>query len=191
MQLKITLEAGYEQSLKFMSFSYLDEADDVDEWWENQHPKAIKRAGILASKSPEHAKFLRAIQVWVEIKATRAYWQEYATYKVGSTELSASTMHKLSKRRPEACDFSVNTPFIVIETFQKIWDVHKAGEIDFMALKDSLPEGYLQTRGVNLNYATLRNIIVQRKGHRYKYWDDLIAQVMEQIEHPELLEDLL
>jgi hypothetical protein len=60
-----------------------------------------------------------------------------------------------------------------------------------MELKDSLPEGYLQTRDVSINYATLRNIISQRKDHRYLYWRDMISQIMQQIEHPELLEDLL
>ena len=63
--------------------------------------------------------------------------------------------------------------------------------MSFMELKDSLPEGYLQTRDISINYATLRNIIAQRKEHRYLYWRDMIAQMMAQVEHPEFLEDLL
>lgn len=184
-------EAGYERALKGMSYSYLDEAVDIDEWWKEQKPKALKRAGILCVKSPEHAKFLRQIWIWADVKATRAFWQEFDTYTVGCTRLSASTMHKLSKRRPENCDFSENTPLQVIKQFQDVWDWYQEGSVDLMTLKDSLPEGYLQTRGINLNYATLRNIITQRRGHRYKYWDEFIQQLFEQIQYPELVEDLI
>jgi len=182
---------GYHRAIKGMSFSHLDEAEDVVKWWEVQEPKARKRAILLAQKTPEHSKFLRQIWIWADVKATRAFWQEFDTYTVGCTRLSASTMHKLAKRRPVACDFSLNTPFVVIEAFQQIWDWYSEGKADFMTLKDALPEGYLQTRSVNLNYATLRNIISQRKGHRYKYWWDFIEQITAGIEHLELIDDLL
>jgi hypothetical protein len=38
---------------------------------------------------------------------------------------------------------------------------------------------------------SLRNIITQRKGHRYKYWCDFIEQITAGIEHLELIDDLL
>lgn len=185
-------EHGYHRAIKGMSFSYLDEADDVVKWWEIQEPKARKRAILLAQKTPEHSKFLRQIWIWADVKATRAFWQEFDTYTVGCTRLSASTMHKLSKRRPHVDDFSDTTHPAIISTFQQLWDLYSAGEItSFMVLKDALPEGYLQTRSINLNYATLRNIIAQRKEHRYRYWWDFIEQITAGIEHLELIDDLL
>jgi hypothetical protein len=183
-------EYGYDRAIKGMSMSHMDEAVNMEEWWTIQEPKARKRAVLLAVKTPEHSKFLRQIWIWADVKATRAFWQEFDTYTVGCTRLSASTMHKLSKRMPTFDDFSDTTPAEVIITFQRVWRDFKEERIDFMALKDSLPEGYLQTRGINLNYATLRNIIVQRKGHRYKYWWEFIEQLTAGIEHLELIEDL-
>lgn len=97
-------------------------------------------------------------------------------------------MHKLSKREPTFEDFSENTPTDVIRNFIDMWYLYK-GNIN--VLKDCLPEGYLQTRTINLNYATLRNIIYQRKGHRYKCWHEFIEQITAGIEHLELIEDLL
>jgi hypothetical protein len=184
-------EYGYHRAIKGMSLSHFDEADDVVKWWDVQEPKARKRAILLAQKTPEHSKFLRQIWIWADVKATRAFWQEFDTYTVGCTRLSASTMHKLSKREPTFEDFSKNTHPAAISTFQKLWDLFNTGEVGFMVLKDALPEGYLQTRTINLNYAALRNIIYQRKGHRYKYWLDFIEQITAGIEHLELIEDLL
>jgi hypothetical protein len=184
-------EYGYHRAIKGMSMSHMDEAVDMQEWWTIQEPKARRRAVLLAVKTPEHSKFLRQIWIWADVKATRAFWQEFDTYTQGCTRLSASTMHKLSKRRPENCDFSENTPIQVIKQFQEVWDWFQEGKIDLMGLKDALPEGYLQTRGINLNYATLRNIIYQRKGHRYKYWWTFIEELTAGLEHLELVDDLL
>ena len=191
LTLKIHEELGHEFALLGMSRSYYDEADDDFTWWQNQKPKAYKRAKLLCVKTPEHAKFLRAITVNMTVKATRAFWQEYATYKVGSVELSASTMHKLDKREPTVKDFSSNTPMTMIVAFQYAWHDYKVGNLTLVQLKDALPEGYLQTRDITINYATLRNIISQRKDHRYLYWRDFVEQLMNQIQHPELLEDLI
>jgi hypothetical protein len=192
MEVKIRQEAGYEWALKGMSYSYLDESVNVDEWWEQQTPKAIKRAGLLCVKTPEHAKFLRFIDVWVDIKTTRGLWVEFDTYRIGCDMLSGSTMHKLDKRPPTSDDFSSDTPNRMVKAFLCVWNEFKDNKgLDLSYLKDSLPEGYLQTRMVKLNYATIRNIISQRKGHRYKYWDMFIEQLLSQLEHPELIEDLI
>ena len=37
-----------------------------------------------------------------------------------------------------------------------------------------LPESFLQTRTVTLNYAVLRNIYFQRKGHKLSEWQSFI-----------------
>ena len=40
----------------------------------------------------------------------------------------------------------------------------------FEKIKAMLPEGFLQTRMVSLNYQVLRNMYQQRKGHRLTGW---------------------
>ena len=52
---------------------------------------------LCQAGGPEHAKFLRQISVWVNIIAPRFWWAEEATYKIGTTENSQSTMHTLMR----------------------------------------------------------------------------------------------
>lgn len=185
MQVTVISEHGYEEALRGMSYSFRDRALPLGEWWEQQYPKAIKRAGLLAGKGAGHDKFLRQIVLWVDIEACRAWWSEFDTYKVGTVANSESTMHKLAKRSPTMDDFEEGTNRAVIATFLGVWDYAKD---DINTLKMNLPEGYLQRRMVTMNYQNLRNIIEQRTGHRLKWWDYFIKQIMAQVRYPELLE---
>lgn len=54
----------------------------------------------------EHRKFMRMIQVWVDITAPMYWWSEFDTYKVGTTANSTSKMHKLLSKEFEEGDFS-------------------------------------------------------------------------------------
>lgn len=54
-----------------------------------------KLAQQLICAGTEHAKFMRQIQVWVNITAPIYWWSEFDTYKVGVVRNSCSTMHKL------------------------------------------------------------------------------------------------
>ena len=45
----------------------------------------------------------------------------------------------------------------------------------------------MQKRVWCLSYKTLQNIIYQRRSHRLPEWQDFIFQVLEQVEHPDLL----
>ena len=187
MQVQILKEAGYAEALRGMSYSYRDRAVDVDEWWHDQYPKAVKRAALLAGKGAGHDKFLRQIMLWVDIEAARAWWSEFDTYKVGTVAQSESTMHTLSKREPEWCDFEEGTAQCTIEAFKAVWLKSRG---DVTTLKMNLPEGFLQRRIVKMNYANVKNIIAQRRGHRLKWWDVFIDSLLGQIERSELLGDL-
>lgn len=188
MQTKILNEAGYDEALRGMAYSYKYRAEDPDEWWQFQKLKAIKRAGILCDRDGGHNKFLESIQIWIDIEACRAWWSEMDTYRSGVTKQSESTMHTLAKYPPTPNDFEADTPPMAIEAFTTFWHIWKAsGDTDVAALKCALPEGFLQRRIVCTNYKALRNIIQQRKGHRLKYWDQFIESLMQQVQHPELL----
>ena len=189
MEVKILSEHGYELALRGMSYSFKDRAVEVDSWWEEQLPRAMKRAGLLVGKGAGHDKFLRQIQLWIDVEAPRCWWSEMDTYKIGVVENSESTMHRLTKRKPEIGDFEESTPFSCISEFIDNWaDWKESGAEDISVIKCSLPEGYLQRRLVTLNYANLRNIIEQRSGHRLKYWGMFISSIIEQVEHPEFLQ---
>lgn len=186
MRLKILQEAGHDEALRGMAYSYKDRALDVDEWWEQQAGKAARRAPLLAVKDGGHNKFLESMVLWIDIEAPRSFWQEFDTYRVGTTKQSESTMHTLSKRRPTSEDFEVDTPRRMIEAFQLEWDDYQTHK-NLAALKEGLPEGFLQRRVVCTNYKVLRNILWQRGGHRYKRWGEFTEQLLVQLAHPQYL----
>ena len=184
MQVRIIEEHGHDAALRGLAFSYKDRAVDTDAWWERQRDRALKRAPLLAPMDSGHNKFLRQIELWVEIEACRAFWSEFDTYKVGTVANSESTMHTLAKRGPLPEDFEEGTHWRVIDTFTDVW-LSAKGDINI--LKMNLPEGFLQRRMVTMNYGNLRNIIAQREGHRLKWWGVFIEAMRAQVQHPEYL----
>lgn len=188
MKVKIIEEHGYDSALRGMSYSFKDRAVEPEGWWEGQRERAEKRAKLLAPKDAGHNKFLRQIELWIDIEASRAWWSEFDTYTVGVVRNSESSMHTLAKRAPTYDDFEECTAPSVMDAFKDVW-LNFGGDINI--LKMNLPEGFLQRRMVTMNYASLRNIIAQRKGHRLKWWDYFINEVMSQVNNPELLQDLL
>ncbi len=184
MQVTVLAEEGHDLALMGMAYSFKDRAVEVNQWWGEHYAKAVKRAPLLAPKEGGHNKFLESMVLWIDVEATRAFWSEFDTYRVGMTKQSESTMHTLAKRRPEASDFEEGTLPFMVEAFQEVWDIAKG---DITTLKENLPEGFLQRRLVCTNYKVLRNIIAQRTGHRYKRWTQFIKAVCDQVEHPEYL----
>jgi len=153
--------------------------------------KDLKLAQTLIKSGTEHCKFLRQIQVWCDIDEPRYWWSEFDTYKVGTSANSSSTMHKLfNKKFPITKDMFVICPEdediaeIVIGRINEIreeWLTIECNQQykDYLLLraKRLLMEGYLQLRTVNLSYAVIRNIILQRKNHRLKEeWQDIFCK---------------
>jgi hypothetical protein len=181
MQVKVLAEFGHDLALMGMAYSYKDRALDPEEWWPGQREKAERRALILAHRDGGHNKFLESVQVWIDVEASRAWWSEADTYRVGTTKQSESTMHTLAKRPPRMSDFEAGTDPEIVSVFLRVWEQAKG---DITALKMNLPEGFLQRRLVCTNYKTLRNILWQREGHRLKQWDVFREAVLAQVQRP-------
>lgn len=140
----------------------------------------------LYDKDGGHNKLLEGIQVWIDIRAPRYWWSEMDTYRVGCTKQSESTIHTLMKNP------------ITQEMFEKpIWPLYidfleslrKGG--DLTAMKNALPEGFLQRRIMNTNYKTLRNILSQRKNHKLQEWRDFCLYIYRNVDHPEFFKDIM
>ena len=142
---------------------------------------------LCQAGSPEHAKFLRQIEVWVNITAPRFWWAEEATYKIGTTENSQSTMHTLMRDgikeediyfffgEDEMANEAMRNYINVINELIALYKTLEPGDIKeqyFEKIKAMLPEGFIQTRMVSLNYEVLRNMYRQRKGHRLSGWKE-------------------
>lgn len=60
----------------------------------------------LAHAGSDHAKYLRMINVTVDLVAPLYWWKEFSTYKVGTVANSCSTMHKIHAKEFTLDDFS-------------------------------------------------------------------------------------
>jgi hypothetical protein len=156
--------------------------------------KDLQLAKSLIKAGSEHSKFLRQIQVWVDFDMPRYWWSEFDTYHY-NTKNSCSTMHKLlNKQTPielymfEYCAEDKELLLIIIDKLNEIreqyinTDNQKTKDYLLLRAKRLLPEGFLQLRTVNTNYAELRNIYHQREHHRLKdEWVDTFCKWVESL----------
>lgn len=172
MKVKILREAGCEQALFGMSLSY-----DKPYFFPTQYKVALK----LAGKDGGHNKFLESMQVWIDITAPRYWWQQFDTYRVGTTKQSESTMHTILQRELTEADFEDILPDIL-----EIINYYIRNK-DFDTVKKNLPESFLQRRIVCTNYKVLRNMILQRKTHKLKEWQIFINDILCQVQYTDFL----
>jgi len=169
MKVEIINEDGCEQALLGISLSY-DNTFELDK----QYKVALK----LAKKDGGHNKFLESIQVWIDITAPRYWWQQFDTYRVGTTKQSGSTMHTIMRRNLHQDDFEKPIYLGTLDHLNHLIRIK-----DFDQLKNELPEGFLQRRIVGTNYKVLRNMILQRGTHKLKEWQFFLYTVRSQVEH--------
>lgn len=138
----------------------------------------------LFKAGTEHRKYLRMINVYMDITAPLYWWKEFDTYKVGTVTNSCSTMHKIHAKKFTLDDFShehLQVPMVEIlkHTIHGLNDARDA----YLSSKDKLmwwqmiqllPSSYNQTRTVMMNYEVVARIIEQRKNHKLDEWNDFI-----------------
>jgi hypothetical protein len=155
-------------------------------------PNDMDLARRLIVGGSEHRKFLRQIMVSVDITAPLYWWKEFDTYKVGTTANSTSTMHKLASTPitlecfetddydGDLIYFDSNDSFLDVNdmTSSLISDLESLRQ-KYNETKDKrywkelirwLPNGWLQTRTVTMNYENLRSMYHQRENHKLTEW---------------------
>lgn len=129
-----------------------------------------------------NSKFMRMIHVQVAITAMQTFWSEFDTYKISTVSNSTSKMHKLQSYPIDATCFEQNpiveecdvffATLIKLEGLRK--EYLKSGDKkDWYILLNNIPMSWLQTRMIDLNYATIRNMIIWRKNHKLNNWSGL------------------
>ena len=167
---------GIQRALRGLARSYNKPIDTM-------HNRAIK----LGPLDRGHNKFLRMIQVWAEVEAPRFWWAEYDTYKVGTVAQSDSTMHTLHKRHLVDEDFEWGCQGDYLIYLNHQIDRYNSGQISLTELKNDLPEGFIQGRTLNFNYAVLREMTLQRHNHRLPQWKFFLKEMLNNIPDLELL----
>ena len=91
----------------------LNSWEKSDSWFDFTNPakfeigkKDLELMKRLYKAGTEHRKYLRQIEVSMDITAPLYWWKEFDTYKVGTVSNSCSTMHKIASKKFELDDFS-------------------------------------------------------------------------------------
>lgn len=114
----------------------------------------------LIKAGDEHAKVMRGVVIWLDIKAPIYWWREMETYRIGRERLSCeSTMH-------------IQCKGLTGEILQKV--------------KAQIPMGKEQRAVDMYSYQTLRHIYKQRKSHRLPEWKDF-CKFVEALPYSELI----
>lgn len=150
----------------------------------------------LVKAGSDHAKFMRMINVTMDVTAPLYWWKEFDTYKVGTVANSCSTMHKIADKEFTLDDFShehlMQGGLGCIKNLCK--DLNMCRE-QYLAKHDKewwwqmiqlLPSSYNQKRTVQLNYAVLRNMYHARRNHKLDEWRDFCSWV-ESLPYAELI----
>ena len=182
------LEWLYKNGMRYMSNDHHYYANYIG-------PNDMGLARRLITGGNEHRKFLRQIFVSVDITAPLYWWKEFDTYKVGTTANSTSTMHKLASTpitldcfeiddyAPDVVYFTHDgdtlTDYTVSDIVSNIIEDLEALRQKYNETKDKrywkelirwLPNGWLQTRTITMNYENLRSMYHQREHHKLTEW---------------------
>ena len=147
----------------------------------------------LRNAGTDHRKFMRMIDIYVDITAPLYWWKEFDTYKVGTVANSCSTMHKIHAKEFTLDDFSHECIYEedgatvrygkselgdedVLNLIVKLLNANREKFAEtrqkryWLSMIQLLPTSYNQKRTVMLNYEVLANIYKSRKNHKLDEW---------------------
>ena len=160
---------------------------------ENDH-KLLMR---LIKGGDSHAKCMRMVTVWFDLTAPIFFWKHFDTYK-HMVKCSESVMHTITARDLRLEDFThsdIRTESMIGRTIQQLNDwvkCYKTSEtpeekkLFWRCIVELLPQSYMQKATICTNYQTLRNIYLQREGHRLSEWTEFRKWV-ETLPYSELI----
>lgn len=184
-------EAAFEANTKWLlNNGILYHKDNIEEY-AFIGPKDMKLAKTLIAGGSEHRKFLRQIFVTVDVTAPLYWWKEADTYKVGTVANSTSTMHKLTSKPITLDCFEIddyddsltlehrpNGTCVGIIVDDLINDLEALRQ-KYLETNDKaywkelvrwLPESWLQTRTLTMNYENVLSMVHQREHHKLTEW---------------------
>ena len=186
---------GWEAAIRGMrnSFNSWDKSDsryNADSGKYEVGSADIELMDRLSRSGPSHAKFLRYINVTLDITTPRYWWAEMDTYKVGTVRNSCSTMHKVQAKEFERADFScehldeeslaaLDTLISVMNRARDRFNNCGKNKDDWWQMIQLLPASLNQKATVQLNYQVLQNIYFTRKDHRLDEWHTFCRWIEE------------
>ena len=150
----------------------------------------------LCKAGKDHRKYMRMINIYIDITAPLYWWKEFDTYKVGTVANSCSTMHKIHAKGFTLEDFSHEhlLPFaeqdlkIIINSLNKYRDkyLETKDKQYWWQMIQLLPSSYNQKRTVQLNYEVLNHMYHSRKSHKLDEWKNF-CKLLKNMPYSELI----
>lgn len=159
----------------------------------------------LIKAGAPHRKFMRQISVIVDVCKMPAYlMHEFATYKVGTTADSSSTMHKITSRDLTPDDFeapetdperaqlmsAITALNLARTSYLKAKDAgdKELAERIFRSMKRMLPHAYLYERITwTCSYENLIEIWRWRRNHRLPAWHEFCEEFIAKLPYSEFI----
>ena len=159
----------------------------------------------LIKAGAPHRKFMRQISVIADICKMPSYFMhEFATYKVGTSSDSSSTMHKITSRYLTVDDFEKPETDLerdnlrhAIEALNVSRDNYLLAKGDgnteeaeriFRSMKRMLPHSYLYERITwTCSYENLIEIWRWRRNHRLPAWHEFCEKFIAKLPYSELI----
>jgi len=133
----------------------------------------------LIKGGPVHRKFLRQIQVSMDVSGSLNFWKQFDQYKVGTTTNSESTMHRLAKDPITLECFSIKNPSTQFENFIDYLEMERKTYLlsknkdTWDNLVDSLPSSWIQKRTWTGSMETILEVIKWRQTHKLLEWREM------------------
>ena len=186
---------GWEAAIRGMrnSFNSWDKSDsryNADSGRYEVGPADIELMDRLSRSGPSHAKFLRYINVTLDITAPRYWWAEMDTYEGGRVRNSCATVHEVQAKEVERAEFScehldeesvaaLDTLISVMNRARDRFNNCGRNKDDWWQMIQLLPASLNQKATVQLNYQVLQNIYFTRKDHRLDEWHTFCRWIEE------------
>ena len=189
------------ESWKKSDSGYVTEYDEggFDAEFYNIGENDIALMKSLVKAGTDHRKFLRMINVSMDITAPMFWWAEFDTYKVGTVRNSCSKMHRIHAHDIIPDNFTAEglteLGGYYAEVFNDVVGACNAlremynethDRRYWRALIELLPESYNQRATVQLNYEVLRNMYHARKSHVLDEWVEF-CEWIETLPYSELI----
>ena len=145
----------------------------------------------LAKAGTDHSKYLRMINVTMDITAPTFWWAECDTYKVGTVRNSCSKMHKIHVKpftiedfSHEGCsevEYAYGALLATIDICERLRrDFNETQDKKYWrALIELLPEGFNIKATLQVNYEVLRNMYFARENHKLVEWREFCKAIEE------------
>ena len=157
----------------------------------------LKLMKQIVAAGSDHSKFMRMINVTVDIIAPMYWWKEFDTYKVGTVRNSCSTMHTIHKQAFTINDFStehidgdsmwaMNMLIKALNDARIFYCISKDKDLWYTMIQ-LLPSSYNQRATVQLNYAVLRNMYGSREHHKLDEWSVGFVDWVKTLPYSELI----